>query len=84
MSTNGAHCHDYVRASDTGVGVRLLDDLEKCSVELGEDLVAVFQLKANVVGFHPGDVLNTQQPTHTLEGLEGKFINKQVKPLVHL
>lgn len=34
-----------------------LDDLEESSVELGENLVAVFKLKANVVGFHPCDVL---------------------------
>lgn len=51
-------------ASNAEVGVCLLDDLEKCSVELGEDLVAVFQLKANVVGLHPGNVLNTQQSPH--------------------
>lgn len=34
-----------------------LDDLEESSVELGENLVAVFKLKANIVGFHPCDVL---------------------------
>lgn len=64
MSTNGPRCHEYVLKSNAEVGACLLDDLEKCSVKLGEDLVAVFQLKANVVGLHPGDVLNTQQPAH--------------------
>lgn len=42
------------------MGVHLLDNLEECSVELGEDLVAVFKLKANIVGLHPGYVLNTE------------------------
>lgn len=40
------------------MGVCLLDDLEKGSVQLGEDLVAVFQLKTNIVGLHPGYVLD--------------------------
>lgn len=38
--------------------MHLLDDLEECSVKLGEDLIAVFKLKANVVGLHPCYVLN--------------------------
>lgn len=67
MSANRPHCHEYVWASNAEVGVRLLDDLEKRSVELREDLVAVFQLKANVVGLHPGDVLKTEQSTRWRE-----------------
>lgn len=35
----------------------LLYDLEECSVKLGEDLVAVFKLKTNIVGFYPCNVL---------------------------
>lgn len=64
MSTSGPHRHEYVCAANAEVGVCLLDDLKKCPVELGEDLIAVFQLKANVVGLHPGNVLNTQHSTH--------------------
>ena len=35
----------------------LLDDLEQCSVQLSEDLVAVLQLEADVVGLYPRYVL---------------------------
>lgn len=36
----------------------LLNDLEQCSVKLCENLIAVFKLKANIVGLHPGYILN--------------------------
>lgn len=35
--------------------------LEQCSVELSKDLVAVLQFKADVVGFHPSNVLESQR-----------------------
>lgn len=47
---------DTVRPGEAG-WMHLLDDLEECSVKLGENLVAVFQLEADVVGLHPGYVL---------------------------
>ncbi len=44
----------------------LLDDLEECSVKLGEYLVAVFKLKANIVGLHPRYVLNKKRGVRML------------------
>lgn len=38
----------------------LLDDLEERSVKLGKYLIAVFKLKANIVGLHPCYVLNKE------------------------
>lgn len=39
----------------------LLYDLEERSVKLGEDLIAVFKLKTNIVGFYPRDVLKYEE-----------------------
>lgn len=39
----------------------LLDDLEERPVKLGKYLIAVFKLKANIVGLHPGYVLNKEK-----------------------
>jgi hypothetical protein len=39
------------------VCVVLLDDLEQGPVQLGEDLIAVFKFKADIVGLDPGYVL---------------------------
>lgn len=39
----------------------LLDDLEERPVKLGKYLVAVFKLKANIVGLHPGYVLKKEE-----------------------
>lgn len=39
----------------------LLYDLEERSVKLGEDLVAVFKLKTNIVGFYPCNVLKYEE-----------------------
>ena len=39
----------------------LLDDLEERSVKLGEYLVAVFKLKADIVRLHPRYVLNKKR-----------------------
>lgn len=44
----------------------LLDDLEERSVKLGENLIAVFKLKANIVGLHPRYVLNKKRRTGRL------------------
>lgn len=39
----------------------LLYDLEERSVKLGEDLIAVFKLKTNIVGFYPCNVLKYEE-----------------------
>lgn len=37
---------------------RSLDHLEECSVQLSKDFIAVLQFEADVIGFHPSNILS--------------------------
>lgn len=53
----------------------LLYDLEECSVKLGEYLVAVFKLETNIVGLHPGYVLDKDKER---QGVSGKAVHRVI------
>lgn len=47
----------------------LLDNREECFEKLNEDLIAVLQLKADVVGFYPCQVLQKHTGRHVISPL---------------
>lgn len=49
----------------------LLYDLEERSVKLGEYIVAVFKLETNIVGLHPGYVLDRDKERQVVSDKAG-------------
>lgn len=69
----------YQKLNSSSKTLALLDNREECFKKLDEDLVTVLQLKANIVGLHPRQVLWKQRNvTHSPEACSDCPSNQSV------